>query len=88
VFNGTNFLSNGTNFHEKEYGDRSCCDQQSGKVFRSEQKLTELAFRHCCLLSHALLRFQYQHHHLGALDRLKGQPGPPPPGFPFWPLKI
>jgi hypothetical protein len=57
VFNGTNFLSNGTNFHEKEYGDRSCCDQQSGKVFRSEQKLTELAFRHCRLLSHALLRF-------------------------------
>ncbi len=36
VLNGTNFLSNGTNLHEKEYGDRSCCDQQSGKVFRSE----------------------------------------------------
>ena len=51
------FLSNGTNFQEKDYGDRSCCDQQSGKVFRSEPKLTELAFRHCCLLSHALLRF-------------------------------
>ena len=51
------FLSNGTNFQEKEYGDRSCCDQQSCKVFRSEQKLTELAFRHCCLLAHALLRF-------------------------------
>jgi hypothetical protein len=33
VFNGTNFLSNGTNFQDKEYGDRSCCDQQ---VFRSE----------------------------------------------------
>jgi hypothetical protein len=51
------FLSNGTNFQDKEYGDRSCCDQQSGRVFRSEQKLTELAFRHCCLLSHALLRY-------------------------------
>jgi len=38
VFNGTNFLSNGTNFHEKEYGDRSCCDQQ---VFRSEDSRHE-----------------------------------------------
>ena len=49
-------LSNGGNLHVKEYGDRSCCDQQSGKVFRFEQKSTELTFHQGCLLSHALLR--------------------------------
>ena len=49
-------LSNGGNFHVKEYADRSCCDQQSGKVFRFEQKSTELTFHQGCLLSHALLR--------------------------------
>ena len=52
-------LPKGGNCHVKEYGDRSCCDQQSGKVFRFEQKFTDLTFRHCCFLSHALLGLQY-----------------------------
>src|SRR5262245_29693171 len=51
-------LSNGANFHVKECGDRSCCDQQSGKVFPFEEKFTEWTFHQGFLLSHALLRFQ------------------------------
>src|SRR6185436_16388593 len=43
-------LPKGGNCHVKEYGDCTCCDQQSGTVFRLEQKFTDLTFHQCCLL--------------------------------------